>query len=287
MKILLTGKSGQLGWELQRSLSALGEVVAPTSQELDLSDPDSIALLVRAVRPRLIVNPAAYTAVDRAESEPERAMAVNARAPGILAEEAARCGAAMLHYSTDYVFDGEKQGAYSEGDVTAPLNVYGRSKLAGEQAVLAAGIPCCILRTSWVYGLRGQNFLLTMRRLMQEREQLRVIDDQLGAPTWCRWLAEASACILARGELPVGQEGLYHLTPSGSTSWHGFAAALQKRWQSPIALQAISSAEYPVAARRPRNSCLDGRRVELDFRLQRPDWEYLLDLCLDAGEALR
>ena len=223
-RILLTGKNGQVGWELQRTLAPLGEVVVLDRRQLDLSDPDQIRERVREISPDLIVNAAAYTAVDRAEAEPEPAMAVNGTAPGLLAEEAKRIGAAIIHYSTDYVFDGAKTTPYTEEDAPNPLNVYGRTKLAGEQAVQAAGVPHLILRTSWVYGMRGKNFLLTILRLAREREELKIVDDQIGAPTWSRTIAEATAQILTSGAWPVsGASGIYHLTASGSTSWYGFA----------------------------------------------------------------
>ena len=186
MKILLTGKNGQVGWELQRTLAPLGEVVAVDRQALDLANPDAIRALIREVKPALIVNPAAYTAVDKAESEPELAMAVNGIAPGIMAEEAKRLGAAMIHYSTDYVFDGTQTSPYTEKDRPNPGNVYGKTKLAGEQAIQAVGVPHLILRTSWVYGSRGRNFLLTILRLAQERDELKIVDDQIGAPTSSR-----------------------------------------------------------------------------------------------------
>jgi dTDP-4-dehydrorhamnose reductase len=198
MRILLTGPTGQVGWELRRSLAPLGVVTALDRTALDLTDADGLRRVVREVRPALIVNAAAYTAVDRAESEPDLAMAVNGLAPGILAEEGKRVGAALVHFSTDYVFDGRKAGAYVEDDAPAPVNVYGATKLAGERAMEAVGAPHLILRTSWVYGARGANFFLTMRRLARERPELRIVDDQTGAPTWCRMIAEATAQIIAR-----------------------------------------------------------------------------------------
>mgnify|MGYP001964497183 FL=1 len=185
MKILLTGRSGQVGYELQRTLQGLGQVVALDRSQMDLSNLDEVRAVIRKVKPQLIVNPAAYTAVDLAESESELAMRINAQAPEVMALEARQLGAAMIHYSTDYVFDGEQTASYTEDDLPNPQSVYGRSKLAGEQAIQAAGIPHLILRTSWVYGARGKNFLLTVRRLAQEREELRIVADQFGAPTWC------------------------------------------------------------------------------------------------------
>jgi dTDP-4-dehydrorhamnose reductase len=234
MKILLTGASGQVGYELQRSLQSLGEVVAADRARMDLSDLDQVRDVVRAVRPDLIVNPAAYTAVDKAESEPELAHRVNALAPGVMAAEARLLGAAMVHYSTDYVFDGMKQGTYVETDPTGPINVYGESKLAGEQAVAAAGIPHLILRTSWVYGMRGKNFLQTMLRLGAERDELRVVADQHGAPTWSRTIADTTAALLVQAHAagsPWWDEhsGIYHLSCQGSTTWHGFTQAIVER----------------------------------------------------------
>ncbi|MEO7497834.1 MAG: dTDP-4-dehydrorhamnose reductase, partial [Massilia sp.] len=201
MKILLTGANGQVGYELERSLQGLGQVVAPRRAELDLSDLDQVRDVIRAVRPGLIVNPGAYTAVDKAETEVALAMRVNAEAPAVMAEEAVRLGAAMVHYSTDYVFDGTKAGAYVETDPTGPINVYGQSKLAGEQAIAATGVDHLILRTSWVYGMRGKNFLLTMLRLAAERDSLRVVSDQHGAPTWSRTIADTTALILAQARV--------------------------------------------------------------------------------------
>ena len=204
-KILLTGKNGQVGWELERSLQPLGQVIAFDRSGLDLASPDSIRAVIREVKPELIVNPAAYTAVDKAESEPDLAMAVNGVAPGIIAEEAKRLGAALIHYSTDYVFDGTKAEPYTEDDVPKPINVYGKTKLAGEQAVQAIGVPHLIFRTSWVYGMRGKNFLLTILRMAKEKDELRIVDDQFGAPTWSRMIAETTAQVLAQFYSPFAQ----------------------------------------------------------------------------------
>lgn len=265
LKILLTGKNGQVGHELERSLQGLGRIIAPDRQQMDLANPDQMRAFIRAVQPDLIINPAAYTAVDLAESEPELAMRINAEAPGLMAEEAARLGATLIHFSTDYVFDGSKAGAYLESDATNPVSVYGKTKLAGEQAVIAADCAHLILRTSWVYGLRGKNFLLTMLRLGRERDTLRVVADQFGAPTWSRTLAEVTAHAVAQslagaaghpaqaagtGDAlartaaahhadPAGvlrlrsqqdwwreRSGIYHVTAQGKTSWHGFTEAI-------------------------------------------------------------
>jgi dTDP-4-dehydrorhamnose reductase len=283
MKILLTGANGQVGHELERSLQGLGEVVAPRRAELDLSNLDQVRDVVRAVRPGLIVNPAAYTAVDLAEREAGLAFRINAEAPAVLAQEARAVGAAMVQFSTDYVFDGSKPGAYVETDTPNPLNVYGRSKLAGEQAVAAAGIDHLILRTSWVYGMRGKNFLLTMLRLGREREELRVVCDQHGAPTWSRTLADSTALILAqaRAEGPAWWQrngGVYHLSSAGDTSWCGFTEAIVEVAQLPCRVHPISSADYPVAARRPPNSRLDCAKISRLCNL--PHWRHALELCL-------
>ncbi len=290
--ILLTGASGQVGWELQRTLASLGRVVAPSHAELDLARPDTLAAAVRDIKPDLIVNPAAYTAVDKAESEQELAYAVNAEAPLALAKEARRLGITLVHYSTDYVFDGSQTGAYAETDKPRPLGVYGASKLAGEELVQASGADHLILRTSWVYGLRGKNFLLTMQRLARERDKLSVVADQFGAPTWARSIAEATAQMLALwlapGATPDDRRrlsGIYHLSCGGRTSWHGFAEAIlqdmQARGEKTPALKAISTAEYPTPAQRPANSVLSNEKLQKTFGIRMPAWEHALALCLD------
>jgi dTDP-4-dehydrorhamnose reductase len=290
--ILLTGANGQVGWELRRTLGALGEVVATDSRTLDLANADALRAAVREIAPNLIVNPAAYTAVDKAETEPERAYAVNAVAPGVLAEEAARLGALLVHYSTDYVFDGSGEAPWREDNTTGPLNVYGATKLAGEQAIAAAGCRHLVFRTSWVYGARGSNFLLTMRRLMRERPELKIVADQIGAPTWCRDLAEATAQVLAQLRTPgcVQDEsrwGVYHMTNAGETSWHGFAEAIQALDEfdetvTPARLVPIPGSDYPTPARRPLNSRLDNDRLEQAFGLRLRDWRAALALCMGA-----
>jgi len=290
VNILLTGVKGQVGWELQRSLASLGEVVAVDREDMDLADAAAIRTKVQEIAPRVIVNPAAYTAVDRAESEPERARLINAVAPGILAEAALRCGAILVHYSTDYVFDGSKDTAYLEDDAPHPLNVYGATKLAGEAAIRAAGVRHLILRTSWVYGLRGGNFLLTMQRLMRERTELKIVDDQIGAPTWSRLIAEATAQILAQCLSPArGADrpepwGTYHLTCGGETSWYGFAAAIAELGGYTTRLNPIPSSDYPTPARRPTNSRLDNAKLARVFGLRLPHWREALKLCLDQAE---
>jgi len=287
--ILLTGKNGQVGWELQRTLAPLGKVIALDAEDLDLADAGAIRRKVREIRPRIIVNPAAYTAVDKAEAEAELAMAINGIAPGVFAEEARAHDALLVHYSTDYVFDGSKQGAYVEDDAPNPLNVYGSSKLAGEQAVRAAGCRHLILRTSWVYGARGKNFLLTMLKLAQERSELRIVDDQIGAPTWSRTLGEITAQILAQLYQPgceAGADdaryGTYHLTSTGAVSWHGFTAEIlrQANVQPAPVLHPISTQDYPTPAVRPKNSRLSNDKLHRTFGLSGGDWRDNLGLCL-------
>jgi dTDP-4-dehydrorhamnose reductase len=279
-RILLIGSKGQLGFELARVLPARGEVVALDHAALDLADADAVVAAVRGARPGLIVNAAAYTAVDRAESEPGQADAINTRAPGILAEEAKRAGAIFIHYSTDYVFDGEATAPYDEQAVPHPINAYGRSKLGGERAIAAAGGPSLVLRTSWVYGLRGQNFLTTMRRLAAEREELKVVADQIGTPNWTRSLADATAMLVGRGSSELAERaGLYHLSASGSTSWFEFARAIFAGADRPRVVP-ITSAEYPSAARRPRRSVLASGKFADTFGFALPPWDEMLHACL-------
>ncbi len=281
-KILLTGKNGQVGWELQRTLATLGEVIALDYPQIDLSKPEQIREVVRAVKPQLIVNSAAYTAVDKAEDEPELAAAINGIAPGILAEEARRLNASIVHYSTDYVFDGTKVSPYTEDDEPNPLNVYGRTKLAGERAIQSAGAPYIIIRTSWVYGIRGKNFLLTILKLACERQELNIVDDQIGAPTWSRMIAEATSQILAQTHLQFrGREGIYNLSADGMTSWYGFARAILEICRAnddgscllPIEnIKPVKSKEYPAKAVRPASSRMDCARSYRCFNLSLPDW---------------
>jgi dTDP-4-dehydrorhamnose reductase len=282
-RILLLGVSGQVGWELRRTLSPLGELIAPPRQQLDLSMPSQIREAVEQSRPDVIVNAAAYTAVDRAEEEVALAEAINAQAPGILAEEAKRRGALLIHYSTDYVFDGSKGLPYTEQDPPRPLNVYGRTKRSGEAAIEAAGGEYLILRTSWVYGRRGKNFLLTVARLAAERDELRVVDDQLGAPTWSRFIAEASAQLLGRPDLRE-HSGIYHLSAGGQTSWCGFARAIlgSGRIERRPRLAPITTDQYPTAARRPGYSVLDTTRLQQSFGLHCPPWDEQLSLALEG-----
>ena len=287
MKILITGAHGQVGWELQRALAPLGEVLALGHTQLDLANPDAIRQVLRHAAPDLIVNAAAYTAVDRAEQETDLAQAVNSEAPGILAEEALRLNAALVHYSTDYVFDGSKGAPYEEIDATHPQSVYGTSKLAGEKALAAVNCAHLILRTSWVYGARGKNFLLTMQRLAHEREELRVVDDQLGAPTWSRLLAEATVSIVSQclhkgtvADRLRDRGGLYHLSAGGQTSWFGFADAIVQQAEKPPRMTPISTAEYPLPAVRPAYSVLSNDKIARHFGIRLPDWRHSLVQCL-------
>ncbi len=290
MKIFLTGANGQVGWELRRTLAPLGEVTALDYPEIDFTAPTSLGALVERIAPAVIVNAAAYTAVDRAESEPELAMKVNAEAPRALARAANRVGAIMVHYSTDYVFDGRKQGAYTEVDAPAPLNVYGRSKLAGDEAVRDECPLHFVLRTSWVYGARGNNFLLTILKRGREQSELRVVDDQVGAPTWSRMIAEATAQVLARGMTRDGVDpawiksvsGLYNVTAGGTTSWYEFARKILTLGGVETRVVPISSAEYKSAASRPLNSALDCGKLERAFGLRVPSWDHALTLCVDG-----
>jgi len=299
-RILVAGANGQVGFELLASLARHGQVIAAGRERMDLSRPDSIRRSVREIGPDLIVNAAAYTAVDQAESEPELAMAVNGIAPGILAEEAKRLGAALIHYSTDYVFDGTKAEPYAEDDAACPINAYGMSKLAGERAIQAVGVPHLILRTSWIYGMRGKNFLLTILRLAREREELRIVDDQIGAPTWSRALAEATGGVLKRLgygkpgfiDACAAKSGLYHASAAGQTSWHGFAAAILAHAASAElgqsayaldrvpALKPIPTEQYPLPARRPPYSVLANAKLQSAFRVMVPDWETGLADCM-------
>jgi dTDP-4-dehydrorhamnose reductase len=280
VRILLTGKNGQLGWELQRALAPLAELIACDRSELDLGTPDRITSVLRATSPDVIVNAAAYTEVDNAEVETEHALAINARAPGIMAEEAKRLGALLVHYSTDYVFDGTKPAPYVEDDPAAPLNVYGASKLAGEQAVRQVGAHYVILRTSWVYAARGRNFLLTLRRLLNTRDEVRVVSDQVGAPTSAAALANATAAVLRRGPAALrGAPGVYHATTAGETSWYGFAAEIARLENSRVRLVPITSAEYAAPARRPANSRLSSAKLHGTFGVRLPDWRQALEAC--------
>lgn len=281
MKILLLGANGQVGWELRRALQPLGEVLALGHAEADLEQPQALAALVDTHRPQAIVNAAAYTAVDRAEAEPGRAQRINAEAPGVLAEAARRHGAWLVHYSTDYVFDGSGDTPRAEDAPTGPLNVYGRSKLAGEQAVAAAGCRALVLRTSWVHAARGGNFAKTMLKLAAEREQLKVVDDQVGAPTGADLIADVTAHALCAALQDASLAGTYHLVAGGETSWYGYARHVIE-WAraqghpvkvAPEAIGPVPSSAFPTPAARPRNSRLDTTKLRHAFHLHLPPWQ--------------
>jgi len=289
-RFLVTGEGGQVGEALRKTLAPLGEVVIPTLAEWDLTDADATRRMVREVRPRWVVNAAAHTAVDKAESEPALAFAINATAPGILAEEAKKIGAAVVHYSTDYIFDGSKKTPYVETDAPGPLNEYGKSKLGGELAVSESGAAYITFRTSWVYGATGNNFVRSMLRLAQERDRLRIVADQRGCPTWSWELARLTTGVIAQmealaaknggslAEAVVPVSGVYHATGSGETTWYGFAALAidELRKLKPEAklavVEAITTAEYPTPAKRPMNSLLDCGKLERVFEWKMPDW---------------
>lgn len=283
--ILVTGANGQVGFELQRSLASLGGVIAVTRGEMDLASEASIVAALNEHRPCVIVNPAAYTAVDRAESDREQAMAVNATAPGIIARWAADNGARLVHYSTDYVFDGTKADPYVEGDTINPQSVYGESKWLGEEAVRAAGGLHLILRTSWVYGHHGSNFLKTILRLAQERNSLNVVADQIGAPTSAAMIADVTRAIVDRSDVSGDLTGTYHLTAHGSTSWHGYAAHIVRTASAGNiklaltldALKPISTEEYPTPAKRPANSRLDCTKLKGRFGVTLSAWQEGVD----------
>jgi dTDP-4-dehydrorhamnose reductase len=286
MRILLTGALGQVGNELARLLPAHGEVIAVDRAELDLAQPDAIVAAMRDVRPDLVVNAAAYTAVDQAERERDAAFAVNARAPQVLAEEAKRTGALLVHYSTDYVFDGRANAPYEESAATGPLNVYGESKLEGESGIAASGAHAIVLRTSWVYGLTGQNFLLTMRRLARERDELRIVADQFGTPNWSRSLAEATSALVGLGLASLAERsGLYHLSATGVTTWHGFASAIVGDAGKPR-VTPIATAEYPTPARRPAYGALASGRFRATFGIELPAWQDALAACLASERSV-
>lgn len=292
MKILLTGCNGQVGWELVRALLPLGEVIAANRAQADLSDLNGLRRTVQKYSADVIVNAAAYTAVDKAETEEDLAFRINAEAPAVLAEEAKKSGALLIHYSTDYVFDGTKISAYAEDDAPNPVNVYGHSKLAGEKAIQASGVDYLILRTSWVYAARGHNFLKSVLRLAEEREALNIVADQLGSPTWARLIAETTAHIIRQSVLERRSgsfdSGLYHLTSTGETSWHGFAQTIVDvvRQQGNQTLKnrtinPIPTTDYPLPAKRPANSLLSTGRLEQHFGLKMPAWDKALKLCME------
>ena len=284
MKVLLLGSTGQVGGEVARLLAGKAEVVAPPRSEADLLVPEGLTGLVQRTKPDVVVNAAAWTAVDRAESERESAFAANAVAPGVLARAAAEAKAFLVHYSTDYVFDGESARPWREEDPTGPLNVYGATKLEGERRVLAAGGESAILRTSWVYAPHGNNFLLTMRRLFQEREEVRVVNDQVGAPTTARHVARATLAVIDQR-----RTGLFHVAAVGAVSWYGFATAIRERLaaRGPLKVKQvvpITTADYPTPARRPRYSVLDSSKFAEAYGVKAPGWEELLDETLESLE---
>lgn len=290
-KILVTGKNGQLGWELQRVLASSDQIIALDSKAMNLADADAIRHTIRDVRPDIIFNPAAYTAVDKAESDAELAMAVNGVAPGILAEEAKRLGSVLVHYSTDYVFDGNKAAPYTETDTPNPQSVYGSTKYAGEQAVRATGCKHLILRTSWVFGVHGGNFVKTILRLAKERSELRIVADQYGAPTWARDLAQATATSLScwmGKDLDSKFCGVYHLTAAGRTNWHEYAeeiVRLARKYDAALSsksldIRAIITQEYPVPATRPANSVLANNKIRDTFGVAMPAWQDSLAECV-------
>jgi len=296
--ILVTGKNGQLGWELHRALAPLGPLTAVDVDEMPLEDTEGIRRTIRRLRPTLVVNAAAYTAVDRAEDEAELAMAVNGVAPAVIADEVRRLGGGLVHYSTDYVFDGAKTLPYDEGDPPRPAGVYGETKLAGEDGVRGVGVPHLILRTAWVYGARGRNFARSILAAAAAGAPLRVVNDQHGAPTWCRMLAEATALVLAQTgatQRPDALEdfgGTYHLTAAGETTWFEFARTLLERSPEPLRARApsvipIPAADYAARARRPSNSRLDCSKFRETFGFALPDWRESLDLVLEELKEAR
>jgi len=293
MKILLLGRGGQVGWELCRSLMPLGIVTALDRTQCDLSDPDLIPGIIRENQPEIIVNAAAYTAVDKAEDEEELATVVNGTSVKVLAEEAQKMNALLVHYSTDYVFDGTKSGAYTESDTPNPVNAYGRSKLHGENAIIESGCEYLVFRTSWVYAARGNNFLKTMLRLARERNELRIVADQYGAPTWSRNIADVTSQVLhaVQQQRRTGgtRSSIYHLSAGGITTWHGFAAAVIEHARKHAASDSIitqrvlpiATEDYPLPARRPRNSQLDSGALARHYGLRMPEWHDAVEMCID------
>lgn len=306
VKIAVIGRDGQVAWELRRSMAAAGPTVALGRPQIDLADPDSIRDVLRSLEPDVVINAAAYTAVDQAEAEPDLAMRINAEAPGVIAEEAKRRDALFLHYSSDYVFDGTKSSPYIESDDARPLGAYGASKLAGDRAVEAAGGAYLILRTSWVYGARGKNFLRTMMHLLADRDEVKVVDDQTGAPTWSRDIAGGSLEVVARllaqapagarlraSEALAGRRGIYNMTSGGSVSWCGFAQAIREEMIRREAggrlarIVPIASREYRAAAARPGNSRLSNEKLRGAFGVELPHWRASLQRTMDEIEVPR
>lgn len=287
-KILLFGKVGQVGWELRRTLAPMSQLVCVDYPDIDLTNPDSIRHWIQSSSPEIIINAAAYTAVDKAETESGLAMKINGEAPGIMAEEAKKRGALLVHYSTDYVFDGSKTSPYVEADAPNPLGAYGRTKLAGDKAIQQVGCDHLIFRLCWVYGARGGNFMLTMMRLAREREKLRVVQDQIGCPTWSRMIAETTALALKATRSPAGtgpRQGIYHLCSSGQTSWQGFASAIVELMPADgkkcHEVEGIASSEYPTPTQRPAYSVMSCEKLARDFGLRLPDWRESLGQVLE------
>jgi dTDP-4-dehydrorhamnose reductase len=292
LKILIFGSGGQVGWELLRTLQPFGTVQAYDFPEVDFSQPESLRMIIRDLKPEVIVNAAAHTAVDRAEDEQELAYLINADAPRILAEETALCNGLLIHYSTDYVFDGTKTSAYNENDIPNPLGVYGKTKLAGESAIAGTNCRHIIFRTSWVFGARGQNFLNTILRLASSRSELKIVNDQYGAPTWSRMLAEATAAVLSKiSVMPsaMWESGIYNMTCAGVTSWYEFAKVILEKAQQRGVLKKdvlpqiipIATHEYPVKAKRPANSLLNNEKLQKTFGLVLPSWNTCVNLVID------
>ena len=292
MKVLLFGKNGQVGWELNRSLQPLGEIVALDRSDADFSNPESLREIIQNIKPDIIVNAVAFTAVDKAEAEEELAEKINGLAPGVLADEAIKLKALLVHYSTDYVFNGAKDSAYLEIDDTCPINAYGRTKLSGEQAIQSSGCEYLVFRTSWVYASRGYNFLLTILKLAKERENLSIVSDQIGSPTTARLIADITLVSLQQSikerELGDFSSDLYHLSASGYASWYDFAQEIVNAVKQQSGeklkikdLKKIPSVDYPTPARRPNNSRLMLKKLEDKFGVDIPDWKNVLELCLE------
>lgn len=293
-RIMLTGANGQVGWELNRSLLPLGDIVALTRKECDLSRPENLPSIVQEIKPDVIINAAAYTTVDKAEEEEALAMTINGTSVGVLAEEAKKCNALLIHYSTDYVFDGTKPSPYTEEDIPNPINVYGRSKLAGEEAMRQVGGRHLIFRTSWVYASRGNNFLKTIRRLVQKRDELSIVDDQIGTPTWARLIAQTTSYCTRQSICEIYYREFlsdtYNLTMRGETSWYDFAKRIvelichnQKNGRYGCDIKSIKSINYPTPAIRPKNSRIAINKIEKKFQLKMPEWEKALALCIEES----